>query len=82
MTLTMREIETRLARYEKDKDLAVKKIEAIETACKTKKASLDEKCKADKQPYEEKVKSADKEINRLTALKTKFEKLQAEFFGE
>ena len=81
MTLTMKEIETKIAKQEKEKEQAINKITFLDETCKAKKAALDEKCKADKKPYEEKIKVADKELAKLQTLKAKFEKLQAEFFG-
>lgn len=81
MTLSLREIEIKIAKQEKEKEQALNKISVLDETCKTKKAALDEKCKTDKKPYEEKIKVAEKELARLQNLKTKFEKLQAEFFG-
>ena len=81
MTLSMKEIETKIAKQEKEKEQAQNKITVLDEKCKAKKAALDERCKADKKPYEEKIKVAEKELAKLQTLKTKFEKLQAEFFG-
>lgn len=81
MTLSMKEIDAKISKQEKEREQAQNKIISLDENCKAKKTALDEKCKADKKPYEEKIKFAEKELTKLQTLKTKFEKLQAEFFG-